>query len=108
MNQRRKNALTVVILLTLIVLAGFASSCDSQAPPPVVTASATLEPTAAGVTATAPAEGEAVPEKVNELSTSVAERTPVPTPTPSRMDRRIAEVTTELGDQWKDLSGDHR
>lgn len=107
MNQQRKNSLIFVILLTLIVLAGLASSCDSQTQVPVATASATLEPTAAGETAPAPAEGDAevVPEKVNELSTSVAERTPVPTPTPSQMDRRIAEVTTELGVSGKTFLG---
>jgi small-conductance mechanosensitive channel len=115
MIQRRKYALRLVILLTLIVAAGLASSCDAGPSTPAVTG--TIVPTItetqvadeatppadpASETAPAPESGteeiaEAVPGDVKEVATAVAKRTPEPTPTPSRVDREIDQITSELG-----------
>ena len=115
MNKPRKYALSLLVFLTLIVVAGLASSCASGPSAPVVTTTATLDPAVTqdaaaaagpteppGETAQAPDSGseegvEAVPGDVKEVATAVAERTPVPTPTPNRVDREIAEITNELG-----------
>jgi small-conductance mechanosensitive channel len=123
MKLQRKFALTVALYLTLIIFAGLAWSCDSQPSAPAATETATPETSGTqavgteAVSTETPSEAtpeseqtveggdEIAPESVKEVATAVAERTPVPTPTPSRVDREIAEITSDLGIAGKTFLG---
>jgi small-conductance mechanosensitive channel len=75
------------------------------------TATPTSPDTQAAVAETVPADsaGETVPTivpgEVKEVSTAVAARTPLPSPTPGRVDQEIAEITAELGLSGKSFLG---
>lgn len=123
MNQRKKNWLYLAIFLILIWFVGLTSSCGTGPSTPAATATALPDTAGAQVPAQAEAdaapagegtpapepspEGEAAiaPEAVQEISNSVAERTPVPTPTSDRIELKVVEITTDLGIAGKSFLG---
>ena len=108
--------LLIAVLIVWLMFSILASACNTAAPESAST------PTAPAVTGTAapaengtpPAEGappseaaqmeedtppaeEGSVESVQDVATVVSGRTPVPTPTPDRIDRQIEEITTQAG-----------
>ena len=97
MKVQRKHALKLIIVLTLLWLAVLVSACGSQPAAPTVTAtapsaSATIEPEPAR----GPAEGGDV-AKVEDIAEAVAERTPVPTPTPGLIEDQVDDLAQATG-----------
>lgn len=97
MKVQRKHALKLIIVLTLLWLAVLASACGSQPAAPTVTATApsvgeTIEPEPA----IRPAEGGDV-AKVEDIAEAVAERTPVPTPTPGLIEDQVDDLAQATG-----------
>ena len=112
-NYRR---LITVVIIAWLMFSILATACSSAAPEETTT------PTAPAVTGTAapaengtppaegappsevaqmeedtpPAEEESV-ESVKDVATAVSARTPVPTSTPDRIDRKIEYITTQTG-----------
>ena len=123
MNQRRKYSLYLAIFLILLGFAGLTSSCGTGTSTLAMTGTAALDTSgtrapAQADAAAAPAgektpapepspEGESAiaPEAVQEISDSVAERTPVPTPTSDRIEREVVDLTTNLGIAGKTFLG---
>jgi small-conductance mechanosensitive channel len=125
-NLRLKKGRKFVLFLALFIFAGLVTSCDSGTSTPNVTGDAvptsteTLEtagtPAATAATEsnneTAPApepsaegDGDIAPDSVKEVATAVAERTPVPTPTPDRIEQEVVAITTSLGLEGKTFLG---
>lgn len=97
MKVQRKHALKLIIVLTLLWLAVLVSACGSQPAAPTVTATApgasvTIEPEPART----PAEGGDV-AKVEDIAEAVAERTPVPTPTPGLIEDQVDDLAQATG-----------
>jgi small-conductance mechanosensitive channel len=80
----------------IIVLAILTASCAPQPIAPAGTATAEPENIVPAEIASEIAP-TIVPDEMRDISTAVAARTPVPTPTPGRVDQEIAEFTAEMG-----------
>ena len=105
MKVQRKHALKLIIVLTLLWLAVLVSACGSQPAAPTVTAiapstSATIEPEPAIM----PAEGGS-DTTVEDISQAVAERTPVPTPTPGLIADQVDDLAQATGLAGKSFLG---
>jgi small-conductance mechanosensitive channel len=97
MKVQRKHGLKLIIVLTLLWLAVLVSACGSQPAAPTVTAiapsaSATIEPEPA----IRPAE-QGSDTTVGDISQAVAERTPVPTPTPGLIADQVDDLAQATG-----------
>ncbi len=105
MKVQREYALKLVIVLTLLWLAMLVSACGAQPAAPTVTAtvpsaSATIEPEPASTPA---AEGSDT--AVGDISEAVADRTPVPTPTPGLIADQVDALAEATGLAGKSFLG---
>ena len=94
--QTRLAVLVVVVMFSLLAAACAPAATEET---PIPEATGTVVPAENGTApeeVPPPAEGESV-ESVEDVATAVSARTPVPTPTPDRIDRQIEEFTIETG-----------
>jgi small-conductance mechanosensitive channel len=109
--MRGNNRLKQLIIPALIWLAVPVSACGAQLATPTITPTATptAVPTATTVLAAADEPARAgvkdVPIDAGGVAEAVAERTPVPTPTPNLVDREINEFTESVGLAGKTFLG---
>jgi small-conductance mechanosensitive channel len=109
--MRGNNRLKQLIIPALIWLAVPVSACGTQSATPTITPTATptAVPTATTVLAAADEPARAgvkdVPIDAGGVAEAVAERTPVPTPTPNLVDREINEFTESVGLAGKTFLG---
>ena len=110
MKVQRKHALKLLIVLTLLWLAMLVSACGTQpaAPTPTPTATpasagaaATAEPEASGATPEPEASGTPAEggdgTKADDVATAVADRTPIPTPTPGLIADQVDDLAQATG-----------
>jgi small-conductance mechanosensitive channel len=83
-----------VVLVIWIMFSTLVVACGTAAPETPATPEVTG--TVAPEEFAPPAEGESI-ESVEDVATAVSARTPVPTPTPDRIDRQIKEFTAQTG-----------
>jgi small-conductance mechanosensitive channel len=106
--MKRISVLNLMILLTFLWLTLLATACGSEPAPPTATATAPVPTPAVSGTdkATGESAGKSVQDlTVEELANTVAERTPVPSPTPGPVDRMVEQVATESGLAGKTFLG---
>jgi MscS family membrane protein len=107
----KRRSIPLLILLALSLLATFLTSCDTgfvqegSAPQPTSPPSRT-EPAASGEASVASTEDEPASPPANDmestptadaLSTAIAQRTPLPTPVPGRVDELVVAITDAMG-----------
>ena len=96
--MQRRSVVKLIALLTILCLIMLATACSSEPPTPstmagspVPTSSGTEQPT------TPPAGSSSQIQAVEGLATMVAQRTPVPTPTPGPVGLLVEEMAIESG-----------
>ena len=111
--MQRKSSLRLVIVLTFIGVTMLVPACATQpaapiATPTVVITSATVEPEAKATVqpeaTDAPAE-ESNGTKADDIATAVADRTPVPTPTPGLIADQVDDLAEATGLAGKSFLG---
>jgi len=95
--MKRKFVLKALICLPLLMLVILVSACGTQPAAPTATVAVpTASATPAPESTSAPAD-DSGGTTADDVAAAVAERTPVPTPTPGIIDRGIDDLTTSLG-----------
>jgi small-conductance mechanosensitive channel len=103
---KRKDVQKQVLVLIFILLALLMSACGSD-PPPTATATPTvISPIGTPEPESTTSSGGGIGDvQAGDISTSVAGRTPVPTPTPGIIDREIEKVSEATGLAGKTFLG---
>ena len=107
--MKRINILSLMPIMTALCLILLVTACSSEPPPSTPTSPATPVPTP-DVSATDEAADGSVEKSVQDLTVedvvkTVAERTPVPSPTAGPVDRMVEQVATEAGIAGKSFLG---
>jgi small-conductance mechanosensitive channel len=95
--MKQINVLALMILLTIVWLTLLATACSSEPPAPTTTPTPAL-PTPSGEEATGtPAAEISQMATLEALSAIVAQRTPMPTPTPGPVKKVVEDIASESG-----------
>ena len=96
--MQRRSVVKLITLLAILCLIMLATACSSEPPTPSTMAGSPV-PTSSGTeqTTTPPAGSGSQIQAVEGLATMVAQRTPVPTPTPGPVGLLVEEMAIESG-----------
>jgi small-conductance mechanosensitive channel len=95
--MKRNKVISLTTLLIIFWVAMLATACGAEPAAPTPTATPTAAVLETDEAADAPAVGTLQDLTVEDLAKIVAERPPVPTPTPGPVDRVVKQVATESG-----------
>ena len=101
----RKGSLNLIFVLTLLGLALILSACDTEPATPTITATVPVPTVNGTVVTVSPTAEDSVASAAEDVSQTVAERTPVPTPTPGPVQEKVDDIAENTGLAGKSFLG---